>query len=258
MSSSSLHPSSNARTRARKNPRRAANSEKAINYYESSDEEDAGPDHKRRVTSIAKSNGGKHKQSKWMAGVRAIVSVSGLALGTSKRASQKQTEKPSKALTASKTGKGDDDEDFDVLGEYRETIHELLKEHASSLKIKSVEDNEHAKPGTPLYERFMKSWMSVEDSTVKLCFHGTPEQNILNICQKGLDPGKRLRQACGPGEYFAVNASTSLGYCCGGRKMLVVAVIMDRTGLTQNNDSIVVVHKPEHQLPLFVVTFDRK
>jgi hypothetical protein len=37
--------------------------------------------------------------------------------------------------------------------------------------------------------------------------------------------------------------------------MLVFALLMDRTGLTANNSGIVVINKPEHQLPLFVVTF---
>lgn len=150
----------------------------------------------------------------------------------------------------------DADEDFDVVDDYRATIHEVLKEKAPFLKIESVVENEHAKRGTPLHDRFMNAWISVEDSTVELLFHGTPEHNIENICRQGLDPGKRHGQAHGPGEYFAVDASMSVGYCRGGRKLLVVAVIMDRTGLTKDNGSIVVLHKPKHHLPLFVVTFN--
>lgn len=37
--------------------------------------------------------------------------------------------------------------------------------------------------------------------------------------------------------------------------MLVFALLMDRTGLTENTGKVVVINKPEHQLPLFVVTF---
>ena len=40
-------------------------------------------------------------------------------------------------------------------------------------------------------------------------------------------------------------------------RMLVFAVLMDRTGLTKRQSGIVVVHKPEHQLPLAVVTFEK-
>lgn len=232
--------------RARKNPRRVANIEKINKYYESSEEED-----------------GASESCFLLAGVRSLIN----------NVSQTRNNNSRKRKTASKNGKNqvkaapaavkaaaaaDDDDEFDALEEHRQNIRQVLRENASSLKIESVVENVHAKPGTPLYDRFMKSWLSVEDSTVQLCFHGTPESNIAQICCKGLDPGKRLRQAHGPGEYFAVNASTSVAYCGGGRKMLVVAVIMDRTGLTKNNGSVVVVHKPEHHLPLFVVTFSNR
>lgn len=40
--------------------------------------------------------------------------------------------------------------------------------------------------------------------------------------------------------------------------MLVFAVLMDSTGLTSRKQGIVVVHKKEHQLPLFVITFEPK
>ena len=38
--------------------------------------------------------------------------------------------------------------------------------------------------------------------------------------------------------------------------MIVFAVLVDRSGLTCDKGSIVVVNKPEHQLPLFVLTFN--
>ena len=40
----------------------------------------------------------------------------------------------------------------------------------------------------------------------------------------------------------------SLGYCRGGRKMLVFAVLTDRSGVTVDGPGVVVVHRPEHQL----------
>jgi hypothetical protein len=70
----------------------------------------------------------------------------------------------------------------------------------------------------------------VQNKHIKLVFHGTPEQNIEPIMRDGLDPQRRRGQALGKGEYFADDAMTSLGYCQGGRKMLVFAVIMDKVG----------------------------
>ena len=108
-----------------------------------------------------------------------------------------------------------------------------------------------------LYNRFVESWQRVPDQTVKLCFHGTAEANIDAICRDGLDPKRRSGQAYGPGEYFgaAGNATISIAYCKGGRKMLVFAVLVDKSGLTCDNGQIIVVNKPEYQLPLFVLTF---
>ena len=62
-------------------------------------------------------------------------------------------------------------------------------------------ENEHSRPGTPLYNRFVTAWERVADQTVLLAFHGTAEQNIDSICQTGLDPSLRRGQALGPGEY---------------------------------------------------------
>ena len=42
----------------------------------------------------------------------------------------------------------------------------------------------------------------------------------------------------------------------GGSKMLVFAVLMDKSGLTDRKQGIVVVHKSEHQLPMFVISFE--
>ena len=37
-------------------------------------------------------------------------------------------------------------------------------------------------------------------------------------------------------------------YCQGGKKMLVFAVLSDKSGITHDNETTVVVHRPEHQL----------
>ena len=51
---------------------------------------------------------------------------------------------------------------------------------------------------------------------------------------QGLDPKRRAGQAHGPGEYFAGagHSQISVAYCKGGRKMIVFAVLVDRSGLT--------------------------
>jgi hypothetical protein len=38
--------------------------------------------------------------------------------------------------------------------------------------------------------------------------------------------------------------------------MLVVAILMDKSGLTTKREGVIVVNKPEHKLPLFVLRFD--
>jgi hypothetical protein len=56
-------------------------------------------------------------------------------------------------------------------------------------------------------------------------------------------------RAPGKGEYFATDALTSAGYCAGGRKLLVCAVLTDSSGLTAHaTRNVLVVHKREHHL----------
>ena len=123
--------------------------------------------------------------------------------------------------------------------------------------------NEHSLPGTPLYNRFFAAWAAVPDKSMRLVFHGTPERNIDAICRDGLDPKLRHAQALGPGEYCGRTAQISINYCRGGKKMLVFAILTDPSGVTRFKGrvgagiaGIAVIHKPEHQLPLAIVTFD--
>ena len=152
----------------------------------------------------------------------------------------------------------DDSGLLDVLADQRNSIQDWLAKNAKGLNVTACDPNPHSMPGKPLYNRFVESWQRVSDQTVKLVFHGTPEQNVNAICQQGLDPKRRSGQAHGPGEYFAGagHSQISVAYCQGGRKMIVFAVLVDRSGLTCDKGSIVVVNKPEHQLPLFVLTFN--
>ena len=97
---------------------------------------------------------------------------------------------------------------------------------------------------------------------LKLVFHGTGEENIEPILREGMDSSKRGRhgQAFGPGEYFATRAFHSLGYCRGGRRMLIFAVLAEKqvelhSGMPKGTavrpaSGIVVVDKVERQLPL--------
>lgn len=144
---------------------------------------------------------------------------------------------------------------YDVLQDHRRNIKKIVNVKANGIRVVSVEENPHAKVGTKLYTRFVESWQLVQDQSVELAFHGTAECNISSICERGFDPTKRSGQAMGPGEYFAELAQVAHGYCKGGKKMLVVALLLDKTGLTTRANGIFVIHKPEYQLPLFIVTF---
>ncbi len=154
----------------------------------------------------------------------------------------------------------DDAASTDLLYEQRQRLPEFLRDHQLQLPATDVTMNPHSFPGTKLYERFFAAWAQVPNKSMRLVFHGTSEDNIEAICAEGLDPKRRRGQALGPGEYFAGTPGVSLGYCRGGRKMLVFCILIDASGVTSYNEAIpggiAVIHKPEHQLPLAVVTFD--
>ena len=147
----------------------------------------------------------------------------------------------------------------DILYEQRVRIREWIKKQAAHLSVRDVYANPAAMPDGELYRRFKAAQENAADKSVRLVFHGTREDNIECICREGLDPRRRgvNGQAHGPGEYFAENPSISVPYCAGGKKMIVFAVLMDKSGLTKRDGSgIVVVNKTEHQLPMFVITFE--
>ena len=120
----------------------------------------------------------------------------------------------------------------------------------SGLTAREVRANPAALPGQPLYERFAAALAQAGDKRVALAFHGTAAENLAPICAGGLDPARRKGQSMGTGEYFATSAGTSLGYCRGGRTMLLFALLLDQNGLTANNGAVLVVHRTDHQLPL--------
>ena len=147
----------------------------------------------------------------------------------------------------------------DLLHEQREQLPAFLSEYEDQLPVLDITINPHSLPGKPLYDRFFAAWEKVPDKSMRLVFHGTHEDNIEKICVQGLDPNLRRGQALGPGEYFGAKPGLSLGYCKGGRKMLVFCILTDPSGVTKidgRGGGVAVIHKSDHQLPLAVVTFD--
>ena len=139
----------------------------------------------------------------------------------------------------------------------RPEVDKFLKKF-SNLKVVSIKENDHAKPGGALFNKFKNAMMALPANQRNTClaFHGTAERNIDSICQNGYDPKLRSGQAYGAGEYFATAPDTPMGYCKGGKKMLLNELLLGRSGThhTQHGD-IVVMKNPDHDLPRFVITF---
>jgi len=128
----------------------------------------------------------------------------------------------------------------------------------SNLQVVKLDENDNAKPGGTLFNKFKKAMMSLPSNQRNTClaFHGTAENNIQSICSTGYDPKRRSGQAMGPGEYFATSPSTPMSYCRGGKKMLLNELLLGQSGThhTKHGD-VVVMTNPEHDLPRFIVTF---
>jgi len=156
----------------------------------------------------------------------------------------------------------EDEAATDLLHEQRAGISDFLGQRAKALTVSEIWHNPASKPGGHLYERFFTAWASAPSKKLRLVFHGTPEANVEAICRDGLDPTKRSGQVYGKGEYFGGDATVSLGYCRGGRKMIVFVVLLDPSGVTMEGmtqaGEMVVINKPEFQLPLAVITFSQK
>lgn len=127
-----------------------------------------------------------------------------------------------------------------------------------NLTVVDLKENDHAKPGGTLYKKFIAARNGLPENYHKTClaFHGTPEANITNICVNGYDPSRRSGQAYGVGEYFATSPGTPLGYCSGGKKILLNELLLGQVNIdhTQHGD-IIVMKNPDHDLPRFVITF---
>ena len=127
-----------------------------------------------------------------------------------------------------------------------------------NLQVVKIEENPHAKEGGALFNKFKDRYQSLPKNqrTTQLAFHGTSEANIPSICANGYDPSRRAGQACGPGEYFALSPNTSMGYCRGGKKMLLNELLLGQQGVhhTRHGD-VIVMKDPAHDLPRFIITF---
>lgn len=144
-----------------------------------------------------------------------------------------------------------------ILRSYSQ-VQTFLKQF-SNLKVVSIDENPHAKPpGGTLFQRFKNAYDSLPKHEQQTClaFHGTSAANVDSICKNGYDPSRRSGQALGPGEYFATTPDTSMGYCRGGKKMLLNELLLGQSGThhTQHGN-VIVMKNPAHDLPRYVITF---
>lgn len=129
------------------------------------------------------------------------------------------------------------------------------------LQVVSLVENDNAKPGGGLYERFKAKKLSLPKNQRNTClaFHGTSEYNIQSICQNGYDCSRRgstTGQAYGAGEYFGTTPETSMPYCQSGKKMLLNELLLGVAGTDHTQyGTIIVMKDPVHDLPRFVITF---
>ena len=127
-----------------------------------------------------------------------------------------------------------------------------------TLKVVSMIENDHAKPGGALFKKFKRAMLALPMNQRDTClaFHGTAEKNINSICQTGYDPKRRSVQAYGAGEYFATSPYTPMSYCDSGKKMLLNELLLGQSGIhhTMHGD-IVVMKNPAHDLPRYIITF---
>ena len=140
----------------------------------------------------------------------------------------------------------------------RDGVDRFLKQFSATLRVVNLVENQSAKPGGNLFRRFQSAWrrLGTGQRQTILAFHGTPEANIHSICTNGFDPARRSGQAYGPGEYFAKTPGTPMGYCQGGKKMLLCELLLGQANVHHTlHGDYVVMKDPAHDLPRFIVEF---
>ena len=141
----------------------------------------------------------------------------------------------------------------------KEDVDQWLKQFGN-LTVVSLVENPSAKPGGGLFKKFHAAWkrLSHPHRKTALAFHGTASTNISSICSQGFDPSKRGQhgQASGPGEYFATDPHTSMGYCSQGKEMLVCELLLGQEGTDHTkHGNVIVMKQPDYELPRFILHF---
>ena len=86
---------------------------------------------------------------------------------------------PRRSSSAGSSGtESEDDAGRDILWAQRHAVAKLLARQNVPFVVESLTENEHSRPGCPLYEAFLGAWCDVPDKTVRLVFHGTAEANV--------------------------------------------------------------------------------
>ena len=140
----------------------------------------------------------------------------------------------------------------------RDGVDRFLNQFSGTLRVVNLVENQSAKSGGNLFRRFQSAWrrLGTDQRQTILAFHGTPEANIQSICTNGFDPTRRSGQAYGPGEYFARTPGTPMGYCQGGKKMLLCELLLGQANVHHTlHGDYVVMKDPAHELPRFIVEF---
>ena len=92
-------------------------------------------------------------------------------------------------------------------------------------------------------------------------WHGTrTAENLIRIAFGNLDPKKRSGQACGPGEYCAVNPSTSQGGYWGNTNTLFLFFILRQNNPYYTLNGHYVINNPSqnemYMVPILIATFN--
>jgi hypothetical protein len=132
----------------------------------------------------------------------------------------------------------------------------------------TVRWNPHLKPGSPVYDRFIKAGSGLaaplQPDTTRMVYHGTGTENIEGILQHGMDPSKRKVSTDGNSllcDWFGTDIDEGHVRSKGGNKRIVFALLVDprlgnSSGFTARSSSVITGTKGELALPLGVISLD--
>ena len=134
--------------------------------------------------------------------------------------------------------------------------------HSYETKVKDLLSHLHL-PTHHHHKQYIRFWDTYQhdpqQKRMGVVFHGTPEERIPEILDKGLDPRYRRTQAFGKGEYFSKDPGLATTYCQGGHKLVVYLVFLPEEHekyYNQKDRDIVVVNNVSHELPIGVLSFE--